>query len=64
MKTPIRFSITLLCAAAGIVTLASLAAACWQQYQDHTTDSNRSQTTVTYHIRTEHQVHTTGENLR
>jgi hypothetical protein len=64
MKTRIRFLITLLCAAIGIVTLASLAAACWQQYQGHTTDSKRGPTTVTYHVRTEHQVHTTVENLR
>jgi hypothetical protein len=53
MKIPIRFLITLLCAAIGVVTLASLAAARWQQYQGHTTDSNRGQTTVTYHVRSE-----------
>jgi hypothetical protein len=64
MKTPIRLLITLLCAAIGIVTLASLAAARWQQYQGHTTDSNRGQTTVAYHVRAEHEVHTTVENLR
>jgi hypothetical protein len=64
MKTPIPFLIPLLCAAIGIVTLASLAAACWQQFQGHTTDSNTGQTTVTFHVRTEHQVHTTDENLR
>jgi hypothetical protein len=64
MKTPIRFLITLLCAAIGIVTLASFAAACWQQHQGHMTDSNRGQTTVAYDVRTKHQVHTTVENLR
>ena len=64
MKIPIRFLITLLCAAVGIVTLASLAAACWQQHQGHTTDSTTGQTTVAYHVGTEHQVHTTVENLR
>jgi len=64
MKIPIRFLITLLCAGIAIVTLASFAAACWQQHQGHTTDSNKGQTTVAYHVRTEHQVHTTVENLR
>jgi DNA-binding IclR family transcriptional regulator len=64
MKTPSRLVIPLLCAAIGIVTLASLAAARWQQYQGHTTDSNRSQTTATYRVRTEHQIHTPVENVR
>jgi len=64
MKTPIRFLITLLCAAIGIVTLASLAAARWQQYQGNTAYSNMGQATVASHVRTEHQVHTRVENLR
>jgi sugar lactone lactonase YvrE len=59
MKTPIRSLITLLCAAIGILTLASSAqAACPQQegpcfifeYQGYTTDSNTGQTTLTFHV--------------
>ena len=59
MKTPLRSLTTLLCAAIGILTLATSAqAACPHQdgtcfsfeYQGYTTDPNTGQTTVTFHI--------------